>query len=103
MALPNKLFEYLHAGLPLVVTDLRELGRFVCEHGLGETFRSGNPAELAASAEKAFANPQPYRRAAADPALRAEHSWEHQERVLVAVYGELVGAPPGRDGGPGRS
>ena len=70
MALPNKLFEYLHAGLAIVVTDLKELGRFVRRHELGETFRSGDPADLAANVEKVLANPQPYRRAASDPELR---------------------------------
>jgi glycosyltransferase involved in cell wall biosynthesis len=91
LALPNKLFEYLHAGLPTVVTDLRELGRFVREHGLGETFRSGDPADLAASVEKVLANPEPYRRAAAEPALRAEYSWERQAEALVTAYEELLG------------
>jgi glycosyltransferase involved in cell wall biosynthesis len=99
MALPNKLFEYLHAGLAIVVTDLKELGRFVRRHGLGETFRSGDPADLAANVEKVLANPQPYRRAASDPELRAEYSWEHQAEELVAVYDDLLatyGAARGR-------
>jgi glycosyltransferase involved in cell wall biosynthesis len=89
LALPNKLFEYLHAGLPMVVTDLQELGKFVREHGLGETFSSGNPVDLAASAQKVLANPHPYRRAASDPALRAEYSWERQSQALIAAYDTL--------------
>lgn len=57
MALPNKLFEYVHAGLPIVVTDLRELGSFVRKHGLGEAFRSGDPADMAAGVEKGARQP----------------------------------------------
>jgi glycosyltransferase involved in cell wall biosynthesis len=90
LALPNKLFEYLHAGLPTVVTDLQELGRFVREHGLGETFSSGNPVDLAASAQKVLANPDPYRRASSDPVLRAEYSWDHQAQALTAAYDALL-------------
>ena len=90
LALPNKLFEYLHAGLPMVVTDLQELGRFVREHGLGETFSSGNPVDMAASIQKVLANPQPYRRASSDPVLRAEYSWDHEARALIAAYDTLV-------------
>jgi glycosyltransferase involved in cell wall biosynthesis len=89
LALPNKLFEYLHAGLPMVVTDLQELGKFVREHGLGETFSSGNPVDLAASAQKVLANPHPYRRAASDSALLAEYSWDHQAQALIAAYDTL--------------
>ncbi|MGH2393020.1 MAG: glycosyltransferase family 4 protein, partial [Candidatus Limnocylindria bacterium] len=91
LALPNKLFEYLHAGLPMVVTELQELGKFVRDHGLGETFSSGNPVDLAASAQKVLANPHLYRRAASDPALRAEYSWERQAEALVAAYDDLLG------------
>ncbi len=90
LALPNKLFEYVHAGLPMVVTDLQELGAFVRQHGLGETFSSGNPVDLAASARKVLANPAPYRLAAADPVLRAAYSWERQAQVLIRAYDSLT-------------
>jgi glycosyltransferase involved in cell wall biosynthesis len=90
MALPNKLFEYLHAGLPMVVTDLRVLGAFVRQHGLGETFPSGDPVGLAAGIEKVLADPKPYRKAARDPALLAEYRWERQAEALVGVYAELL-------------
>lgn len=89
MALPNKLFEYLHAGLPMVVTDLRVLGAFVRQHGLGETFPSGDPVGLAAGIEKVLADPEPYRTAARDPALRAEYRWQRQAEALVGVYADL--------------
>jgi glycosyltransferase involved in cell wall biosynthesis len=41
MALPNKIFDYMHAGLPIVVTDLRELGSFVRKHRAGRGFQVG--------------------------------------------------------------
>jgi glycosyltransferase involved in cell wall biosynthesis len=97
MALPNKIFEYMHAGLPIVVTDLRELGSFVRKHGLGEGFRSGDPADMAARVEKVLANPEPYRRAALDPALRTEYSWERQAEVLIAMYNDLLGTQGASD------
>lgn len=34
-SLPNKLFEYLAAGLPVIVSDLPEQSRFVTRHGCG--------------------------------------------------------------------
>ena len=89
MALPNKLFEYIHAGLPLVVTNLRQLGSFVREHGIGESFTSGDASDLAATLRRVLADPKPYRDAVADPQLRAQFSWERQAVTLRQVYTEL--------------
>lgn len=36
-ALPNKLFDYIQAGIPVVVSDLPEMAAIVREHGVGET------------------------------------------------------------------
>jgi hypothetical protein len=48
---------------------------------------------MAAGVEKVLANPEPYRRAASDPALRTEYSWERQAEVLIAMYDDLLGTP----------
>ncbi|HEX2063384.1 MAG TPA: hypothetical protein VHE80_03070, partial [Acidimicrobiales bacterium] len=34
-ALPNKAFDYLGCGLPILILDHRALGRLVDEHGVG--------------------------------------------------------------------
>ncbi len=47
MAMPNKLYEYLHAGLTLVVSDARAVAEFVHVHGVGEVFRSGDAVDMA--------------------------------------------------------
>src|SRR6185436_20856828 len=36
VAMPNKLFEYLHAGLPMVGSDAPQMAQFVRTHSLGE-------------------------------------------------------------------
>ncbi|MCP9488893.1 MAG: glycosyltransferase [Solirubrobacteraceae bacterium MAG38_C4-C5] len=46
LALPNKVFEYLAAGVPVVVNDLPELRRLVGEHGIGWVAEAGNPERL---------------------------------------------------------
>jgi len=101
MALPNKLFEYIHAGLPLVVTDLEQMGAFVRSRGIGEAFRSDDTLDLASKIRAVIANPRPYRAAVRAPSLRADFSWERQKEVLYGVYGELghdaLPTPPGSD------
>jgi glycosyltransferase involved in cell wall biosynthesis len=46
-ACPGKLFELIGAGLPLVVSDMPDLRRFVTDYGLGEVFRSADVQDLA--------------------------------------------------------
>ena len=42
-SLPNKLFDYIQAGLPVVATDLPEVSRIVNEYQIGQTTPSSNP------------------------------------------------------------
>jgi len=39
-SLPNKLFEYLAAGLPVIARDLRQLRKFITEHECGILFNN---------------------------------------------------------------
>ncbi|MEP6816710.1 MAG: glycosyltransferase [Marmoricola sp.] len=85
-ALPNKLFEFLHAGLPMAVSDCRAVAQFVTEHGLGQVFRAGDAGDMAQALRKVLADP-PH---PDTTALRREFSWQGQEPHLLAVYDELV-------------
>lgn len=42
-ALPNKFFDYIHAGLPVLASDLDELRRIVERFALGETVSAKDP------------------------------------------------------------
>lgn len=112
-ALPNKLFESLHAHLPVVACDAALIGAFVREHDLGEVFSFGpggeqtgrdlDPArDRAAAADLARA----VRRALDHPrdlggarwqALRRHYAWQGQEGAIRDLYGSLV-PPPTPDG-----
>jgi glycosyltransferase involved in cell wall biosynthesis len=50
-ALPNKVFEYLAAGLPIATGPHRALARLVAEHGVGVVVE--DPADLAGALERA--------------------------------------------------
>jgi glycosyltransferase involved in cell wall biosynthesis len=48
-ALPNKIFEYVSAGLALLVPDLDELAQVVVQHGVGRIFPRLTPESIAAA------------------------------------------------------
>jgi glycosyltransferase involved in cell wall biosynthesis len=47
LGFPNKLFEYLMAGLAVVVPNLRTMGAFVEREEVGVVFQAGSPQSLA--------------------------------------------------------
>jgi glycosyltransferase involved in cell wall biosynthesis len=47
MSLPNKPFDYLAAGLPLLSSLNGELETIIHENSIGRTYEAGNPASLA--------------------------------------------------------
>lgn len=93
MALPNKVFEYTFAGVPVVTSDMPTLEEFVGRTGIGEVFEAENPDDLAAKVSRILADPAPYREQAARPELRQEMSWENQATHLTDLYDELLGGP----------
>jgi glycosyltransferase involved in cell wall biosynthesis len=93
MAMTNKLFEYILAGLPLCVSDVRTQAEFVTARGLGTVHRAEDPADLARAAREALDRRKELRAAVADPRLRAEFSWAGQEAHLAEVYSQVLGLP----------
>jgi len=92
MSLPNKLFEYLHAGVPIVSSELESLGAFVHETGVGLTFPAEDSIALAAAASLILADQERYSAAAGDRALLERYSWSRQAGRLRALYDGLIGS-----------
>jgi glycosyltransferase involved in cell wall biosynthesis len=91
MALANKLFEYLNAGIPVVVSDCRTQAEFVQEHGVGEVFPAEDVKAMVAAIRRVLDDYPRYANNVADPALLDRYSWARQEEVLRGVYSEVIG------------
>lgn len=72
--IPNKLFDYMAAGLPVLTSDAAPFARVVRETGCGEVFTSRDPASLAGAIRRL-----------ADPALRARYG-AHGQRAILERY-----------------
>lgn len=88
-SLPNKLFEYLAVGVPLIASNNPEIARFVTEHGCGELCDPADPASIAAAVKRLADRYESARRAtrSAGEGFR----WENEERTLLGVYDRLLG------------
>ncbi|MBC8311917.1 MAG: glycosyltransferase [Candidatus Marinimicrobia bacterium] len=55
-ALPNKIFEYAAAGIPVITTDLPEMKNAITEFDLGHSVEFGNEMELIKAVERILSN-----------------------------------------------
>lgn len=93
-SLPNKLFEYVQAGLPVIASDLPEMSRLVLDHGIGETFPAGDSSALAGVIDRLLRAPELLSRYRAAARLAArELSWENESRTLLEVYRHVANRP----------
>lgn len=81
--LPNKLFEYLMAGLPVIVSDVPEMRRLVEDRGVGVVLTSLTPATLAAALSMIEEDEGMRARVRA---VAAEYSWEQQSGRMLRAY-----------------
>ncbi len=56
--IPNKLFQYMAAGVPCVVSDVGPLGRIVKQTASGFTFQAGSEDDLALKIASLLDNPE---------------------------------------------
>jgi glycosyltransferase involved in cell wall biosynthesis len=84
IALPNKLFQAVQAGVPVIAADLPEIRRYVTEFGVGVLFRPGSVASLREAADEAVARYTELldRVTAAAPRL----AWSRDAERLLGVY-----------------
>lgn len=99
LALPNKYFEYMHARLPMVGTDLEAMGALTRELGIGECFRSGDSVDLARAVRLVLEDRPLYTAPYIErPEILETYTWARQEAEMVRLYEELIGRPL-REGG----
>jgi glycosyltransferase involved in cell wall biosynthesis len=84
LCLPNKLFEYIQAELPVIVTDLPEMRRVVVRYGVGEVFRDGDAKDLAVKIDSMLVNGHKYKLASRSAAKVL--SWDDERHRLIDVY-----------------
>lgn len=89
-SLPNKLFEYLMAGIPVVASDYEEMGRVVREEGVGQVCDPADPASIARAVGAIIDEPEAARRhRAATRTAIEKYNWGVEEEVLLHLYDRL--------------
>lgn len=94
LALPNKLFEALAGGVPLVATDTPGVRGVVERFGVGEVVPAGDAAALGAALVRALSDPAWQAAARAQiPAARGAFDSAAADRRFAALYRSLLSLP----------
>jgi glycosyltransferase involved in cell wall biosynthesis len=85
LCLPNKLFEYLMAGVPVLVSNVPEMSSLVLKLGVGVVASVLEPSAISRAVESALKlDLKSLRRRVS--AIRQDYCWEAQEPRLLGVY-----------------
>lgn len=92
-ALPNKLFDYIQAGVPVLVSDLPEMAAVVRDHGVGDLLleTERKPELLAAKIRAICEDVDKYSVLALNCQQAAQVlSWENERSRVEAIYAPFL-------------
>jgi glycogen synthase len=98
IALVTKFFEYSHARLPIIVSDVKTMAETTRSTGQGEVFEADDVTAYVRATRTVLGDPKRYRAAYDTPDLLRHWTWEAQADLLDHVYTRLLrnGSSPRR-------
>lgn len=86
-SLPNKLFDYIHAGIPVICTDLPEVAGIVHKHEVGVVLKDLTVSDLRNQISILQTDSDKMARLKANCAIAAEKEcWEKETETLQLIY-----------------
>ena len=90
-ALPNKLFDYIQSGVPVLITNLPEMAAIVNQYKIGEITDSLEPTHLAEKINDALNNKEKRKIWAENLRVAAkELTWENEEIAIQAIFRDFL-------------
>lgn len=86
LSLPNKLFDYIHAATPVLVSDLPELRRIVIAYNVGALAEKVEPMYLGERINEVLSNPAYSSWKQNCLSAREELNWQRESEVLKRIY-----------------
>jgi glycosyltransferase involved in cell wall biosynthesis len=85
-SLPNKLFDYIHAGVPVFVSNLVEIARIVKHYKIGFVADNHDPNYMAEEINAIFQKPEQLELWKANlKKAQMDLSWEKEEETLIGI------------------
>jgi glycosyltransferase involved in cell wall biosynthesis len=90
-SLPNKIFDYMKAGVPVFSSSLPEIIKIMEQFGVGRCIDKVDPQIIARNILEIYNDPETYRRwkLNTSTALK-ELNWDKEKPVLMEIYRDLI-------------
>ncbi|MFT4679812.1 MAG: glycosyltransferase involved in cell wall biosynthesis [Flavobacteriales bacterium] len=89
LSLPNKLFDYIHAAIPVVTSPLPELKRIVDTYNIGMTTEGYTPEAIAQTINAALDSTDRALWQANLKIAAKELTWDNEKQVFKKIYAEI--------------
>ncbi|NUO10108.1 MAG: glycosyltransferase [Candidatus Brocadia sp.] len=87
---PNKVFEYINAGLAVIASDFPEMKRVIHQHNIGCTFNPSDPANIARAVRYIFEDAGRWRTMKQNTFAASQcYNWENESEKLLTLYRTL--------------
>jgi glycosyltransferase involved in cell wall biosynthesis len=91
LSLPNKIFDYLHAGVPVLASDLVELRKVIDEYQVGACISSHDPAVIAKTINSILSDENQLSIWKKNTKIAAAKlNWQNEEQQLISVYSKFL-------------
>ncbi|MDR3653454.1 MAG: glycosyltransferase [Paludibacter sp.] len=85
-SLPNKLFDYIHSGIPTLSSGLVELKQIIDKYDIGYYIQNHDPKHIAEVIKRIFEDEIRYKQVKENTAkAKKELCWENEEKVLMEI------------------
>jgi glycosyltransferase involved in cell wall biosynthesis len=82
--IPNKLFDYMACGIPVIASDAPPMRRIILEEGCGKIFNSGDSIELSDAILSVYESDMDYG-ANGKQAILNKYNWREDEKRLIRL------------------
>jgi glycosyltransferase involved in cell wall biosynthesis len=92
-AQPNKMFEYMSAGVPVIASDFPLWRELITESGCGICVNPNDPRAIATAIRHLRDHPEEVARMGNNgrQAVKNKYRWDREEAKLVSLYHSLIG------------
>lgn len=90
-SLPNKIFDYIHAGIPVLCSPLVEIKNIVEKYEIGECIESHDPKHIAKNIDSILNDVVQLKKYKTNT-LKAskELNWDHEKSQLIRIFEKYV-------------